>query len=495
MRFIRFSSNFLVFAVAIVATAQIQNPGDDDLFRELEVTEIRVTMSAADKTFLLAEENRYAEIYVPADVTFTNTELNVVEVKNVGIRLRGNTARGHDKRSYKIDFREYGGEKFKDYKKINLKPDVNDPTMARELLSMHIYRKMGVPAARIAPAALYMNNEFMGTYLMVEQLDDEFIDKRYGHEEGFLYKCAYGATLQDNGQVYNGDLYESEMNDELDTRAELDLFVDKLNNTASVNFVSVIEQYFDVDMYLRQLAVEAILGHWDGYSYNKNNFYLFYNGQTNRFVFIPYDTDNTWGIDWVGQNWGTFDIEIFYHPSDPRPLTRRILEVPAYQSKYLLYVNNLLSTYFRSDYLLPLFSQLEALFDPWVAQDTYFDNAFGFSRTFFQNNYDYSTSGHVEYGLRGFLNTRYSSTDQYILSTDDAAKRLAVYPNPSTAPMCTLISSSAFSGVKVRDLSGKRVNYTLQQVAPQQWNISLANATPGMYVIQAGEQSIKWVVR
>ncbi len=495
MRFLRFCSFFLLFGFAIVANGQIQNPGDDDLFRELEVTEIRLTMSASDKTFLLADENRYESIYVSATVQFTNSRLNGVSRTNVGVRLRGNTARGHDKRSYKIDFREYGGEKFRDHKKINLKPDVNDPTMARELLSMHIYRKMGVPAARVAPAVLYINGEFMGTYLILEQLDDEFLDRRFGHEIGFLYKCAYGATLVNNGQVYNGDMYESEMNQELDTRAELVNFVNALNTTSSANFASVIEDYFDVDMYLRQLAVEAILGHWDGYSYNKNNFYLYYNGQTGIFHYIPYDTDNTWGIDWLGQNWGTYDLESFYHPSDPRPLTRRILDVPAYEQRYLAYIGALLNTTFRTDYLYPLFDQVEALFDPWVEQDTYFNNAFNFSYSFFQNSFNYSTSGHVKYGLRGYVEARIAASEQYVTNINGQLATYELFPNPSYRPEFYISTTSTSADIGVFDLNGRSITHAVRQTSSGKWMVTLAQDQPGLYMIRVGDTTTKWLYR
>jgi spore coat protein H len=65
------------------------------------------------------------------------------------------------------------------------------PTMIRELLTLKYYREMNVPAARTHHVRLYMNDEYMGIYLNVEQIDDEFLNQRHGHEEGFLYKCFF----------------------------------------------------------------------------------------------------------------------------------------------------------------------------------------------------------------------------------------------------------------------------------------------------------------
>ena len=65
---------------------------------------------------------------------------------------------------------------------------------------MHLYRLMNVLAPRVAPTVVYINEEFKGVYLNIEQIDDEFIDKRFDTEDGFLYKCvSYSAiSLEDN---------------------------------------------------------------------------------------------------------------------------------------------------------------------------------------------------------------------------------------------------------------------------------------------------------
>ena len=67
------------------------------------------------------------------------------------------------------------------------------------------------------------------------------------------------------------------MNEDLDTRSELNHFVEILNNSTGANFKTEIEKVFNVDGFLRQMAVEALIGHWDGYSYLNNNYYLYYN--------------------------------------------------------------------------------------------------------------------------------------------------------------------------------------------------------------------------
>ena len=443
-------------------------------------------MAASDKEFLLAEENSFSETYVAADVSFSNSALSNESVSNVGVRLRGNTARTHPKKSFKIDFREFGGEQFYRHKKINLKPNVNDPSLVRELLTMHLYRMMDVPAPRTAPAVVYFNDEYMGVYLMIEQIDDEFVDRRFGKEVGYLYKCAFGATLQDDGQVFEPALYESKMNEDTDTRAELDAFVESLNSIAKVNFAQEFGEIFGVDRYLRQLAVEAITGHWDGYSYLNNNFYLYYDEDEGRFEFIAYDTDNTWGIDWVNRDWATRDLTHFHRNGHPRPLTSRILDVEAWERRYYFYVNQLFDQYFTEDYLYPLFDQLENLLDDHVLADERFDDSFGFTYEEFKSSFDYSSRDHVKYGLRSFVETRRSTgipmIPDVVLSVSPTSN-LEVFPNPSTDGVFS-VRATNIKEVKAFDTMGREVKAEYSTISG---NVEIAGE-PGVYFLHVGEQ-------
>jgi spore coat protein H len=501
---VKLASYFLIaFLVhANFALTQNINPGVDEVFRPDEVAEIRITLAPEDKAFLLAPENRYSEEYKQAYFTMTNSQFNVTLSTAVGIRLRGNTSRGHDKKGFKIDFREYGGSKFKGYKKFNLKPDVNDPSMIRELLTLQYYREMNVPAARTHHVSLYMNEEYMGIYLNVEQIDDEFLNLRHGHEEGFLYKCSFGANLLDNGQVFNTALYESELNEDDDTRAELDHFVDVLNNSLDAQFAEKIEEVFDVEGYLRQLAVESLLGHWDGYSFNMNNYYLFYNGQTGLMEFFPYDTDNTWGIDWgSGHDWAKEDLNYWYKNFDTRPLTARILEVESYRDQYNENLVELITLYFNEEYLLPLLEQYKTLLDPFVANDTYFDNSFGFTLNDFRNSfYTHVGSNHVKYGLKEYLEVRtaYALTQIPGLITGaetDLRNEVHMYPNPSAEPSIFVCSSSqTFQTPVVYHVSGMQIPVEVRSVDENCHELVMPSGTSkGLYFVNVDGVVRKWV--
>lgn len=488
-----------ILFLAIRLTAQVVNPGPDKVFRPDEVMWIYLDMNPAHKAFLQDPANAFSETYFPATIRLKNSQMDTTLVAPVGVRLRGNTSRLHDKKSFKIDFREFGGAKFLEYKKFNLKANVNDPSFVREALSLEQYREIGVLAARTHHVSLYINDEYMGLYLNVEQVDDVFLKMRFGHSNGHMYKCNWGANLASSSQALDGALMESEINKSTDTRTEIGQFITTLNATSTTNFPAVIESTFEVDRYLRQLAVEALVGHWDGYSYNQNNYYLYYNGNTSKVEFIPYDVDNTWGIDWVGKDWATYNLSTWYMPGQSRPLTKRILAVPAYFEKYKAYLRELLETTFTHTYVDPFLSQSQAMLEDHVSADTYFALAFGFTLQDFLNSGTTSMDNHVAYGIKEYLDERVRTAQlqmpDLVTALPESGRVSVTYPNPSRQPEFRYTSDTAdprslrlyrTDGTPVPALVSREDDRTLRVVAEP----ALA---PGLYLLRDGAKTSKWV--
>jgi spore coat protein H len=492
---------FLFFAWSDLFS-QIVNPGVDNIYRPGEIATIRLTLGAADKAFLLDPANDDSDVYKQGLFQMTNSTMDTILVAPVGVRLRGNTSRYAHKKAFKIDFKEFGGKKFFGYKKFNLKANVNDPTQVREPLTMQYFREMGIPAARTHPVKLYMNGEYMGVYINVEQIDDVFLTPRFGQSDGFLYKCAYGANLLDNGQVNDTTLFESELNEDTDNRVGLAHFVHVLNSASDANFQSEIEPVFDVDGFLRYLAVEALVGHWDGYSYNMNNFYLYYNSQTSKIDFIPYDADNTWGIDWLGVDWGSRDIANWANTTQPRPLTTRILHVSSYREKYGTYLTQLINAYFNDNYLNPILDAYQSVLSDAVRTDGYFSADFGFTYNTFVNAFTQSIPNtQVKYGITQYLHIRslYAITQQEDLITGVEPEAVAavsqVYPNPSRQPQIFLYASVGTTTLPmVYNTLGVRVAANISVIDDEHVAITLPEQSPaGVYLIRTGRQVLRWV--
>ena len=72
-------------------------------------------------------------------------------------------------------------------------------------------------------------------------------------------------------------------------------------------FECALEAIFDVDAFLKTAAMEILVGHWDNYIGNHNNYYLYERPTDGRLMMITYDVDNTLGIEWGG-GWATHNV-------------------------------------------------------------------------------------------------------------------------------------------------------------------------------------------
>ena len=479
--------------------AQNVNPNEDEIYREGEVAIIKITMDPADKEFLLHDDNVWSDIYLHAQFQFVNSQMDTTLTEDVGIRLRGNTSRTQPKRSLKIKFKEFDGSKFFGYKKFNLKAENNDPSMVREMLAMQTFRNANVAATRTHHAEVFINDEYMGIYLNVEQLDDEFIAARFNNDTGNLYKCTWPAILEDNGELYNNDTYELKTNKDINDRTILTHFVDVLNNTSDENFQVEIEKVFNVQPYIRYLAVEALIGHWDGY--NKNNFYLYENPDSGLIEFMPYDTDNTFGIDWVNRDWATRDVLDWATHGEDRPLTNRILEVQSYYWMYLRELDKIINTVFNEGALFVQFDDFKNRLRDHVARDTYFPLTFGATLQDFIDSYDSNdlneNTGHLPYGLKPFVSIRVQTAQESlsILGLKDFITTTNIYPNPSNGNSIYVSTLTALDKTLVYNVQGVKMEFSLTKKGNTIYQLEFDKALPfGMYILLQDDTSTKFFV-
>lgn len=377
---------------------------------------VRIIIDPDSLNVILAPENAESDYEFPAVFIFDNSTA-VDTVENIGFRLRGNTSRYAQKKSFKVSFNSFEkGRKYYGFEKLNLNGEHNDPSIIRSKLCWNLFNSLQIPSSRANHVKLYINDVYYGLYINVEHIDENFVKDRFGNNGGNLYKCLWPADLDYRGSdpdLYkftsgNRRTYELKTNTDLDDYSDLSDFIESLNFIPDSLFYE-FEKMFNVDGYLRILAVDVAVGSWDDYWYLKNNYYLYYNPETALFEFIPYDYDNTFGIDWVGPDWGHRDIYAWGHDSEARPLATRILAVQEYRDRYSYYLNKLLHGAFQPDSLFPRIDAIHAMIASAAEQDTFRSLDYGYDFDDFNNSYEQALGGHVEYGLKSYITTRRNS--------------------------------------------------------------------------------------
>ncbi|MCD4790710.1 MAG: CotH kinase family protein, partial [Bacteroidales bacterium] len=302
----------------------------------------------------------------------------------------------------------------------------NDPSVIRAKLCWDLLRQFDIPAPRSNHVRVYINNSYYGLYINVEHIDEEFVDSRFGNQDGNLYKCLWPADLDYLGS--NPDLYKFtagerrayalKTNVQQDDYSDLAHFIDVLNNTPDEQLVCELDKVFNIYDYLKIIAVDIFTANWDGYIYNKNNFYLYHNTKTGKFEYIPYDPDNTYGIDWFGRDWGTRDIYDWQqHGNEVRPLYTKLINNSELKDQFSFYLNKLITEYTDENLFFPRIDEIKEKITPYVEVDPYYPLDYGYTLSDFFNSYIQALGGHVTYGLKPYIQTRNSTAiEQLILN-------------------------------------------------------------------------------
>lgn len=316
-------------------------------------------------------------------------------------------------------------------KGVILKRFKDDATYSREIYSYNLFRQNGIwlsPRASYTRLIIQIQDDLdldkdgdttefesidYGIYGMIEEIKKQFLKERTLKEgggylssnKGNLWKCLYKAgsgtdfvlanidsmgeesckpvknkkgkivdfSINNYSYDYKGD------NEFLDGTNQIKGFMYELNNLPNCNDGKndeedklVVKKFYTQrmagDLFLRTYAINVILGMWDDYWVNKNNFY-FYFDKDGKAYFIPYDYDNVLGVSHLGIdagkqnpiNWGSLN-------SRNRPLIQKILQVPEFMDlykKYLIEYSNE-DSFFDDDNSIAQIKKWHSMIEPFI---------------------------------------------------------------------------------------------------------------------------------
>ncbi|MFZ5940955.1 MAG: CotH kinase family protein [Bacteroidota bacterium] len=469
-----------------LAKAQVYFPADGIVYGDLEIPRIDITISEGDLADLYA--NPASESEKKVDFTFSGNGVTE-SLTDVGMRCKGNTSLNNRKKSFKLSFNTFvSGRKFHEVEKLNISAEVNDPSMLRANLCWKLYRKLGMPAPRSNHIRLYINGSFYGIYHNVEQIDENLMKSRLGAGYGNLYKCLWPADLAYLGsdpesyKYYSGDRqpYDLQVNEEYDDYADLAEMITKLNNLTGTDFRNTFERYFNVQSLLKVLALDVMTGNWDDYIFNKNNYYLYRDPLTGRFELFPYDMDNTFGIDWVGKDWGTRSVYTWH--SDTRPLYTKILSYQDYRAQYTAYLQEI-GALMESDWFRGEMDRIRALIRTYLSSDTYYPKDYGYSVNDFENTLTTAWGGQVKYGILNYITTRVNSMKAET-GTVDALPVISYFRTSVSGDSCSI----AVSAEDDRDAVSMTLHF---RMAGGAWQTETLTADPLLYDSHSGRKQYR----
>lgn len=405
----------------VLLKAQPDLPPEGEAFNDSIVPRIDIFIDP--DTLLWIYENVESNVEFHSTFIFDNG--NIIDtIEESGFRLRGNTSRYSEKKSFKVSFNTYDpGRKWQDLEKLNLNGEHNDPSVIRSKLCWDLLNDFGIAGARANHVQLFINENNHGLYINIEHIDEEFVKSRFGNNDGNLYKCLYPADLNylgsdpDNYKLMQDDrrVYALKTNTGEDDYSDLANFIDVLNNTPDEDFLCELEKVFNVYDYLKIMAFDVFTANWDGYIFNKNNFYLYHNTKTGKFEYINYDLDNTFGIDWFNIEWE--DRDIYEWDQGNRPLYSRLMQVPELRDQYTHYIDYFATQIIGTEEYSNEVNSLKWKHAPYITADPFYPLDYGFTYNDYIDSFDEPLGMHVKSGLLTYIDDRKASVYDQLEST------------------------------------------------------------------------------
>lgn len=240
--------------------------------------------------------------------TETSDAKLVFKTKKFEKRTSGNLTLNTPKSSWKFSLEDKDDRLFK-MKAINLKSMWNDVSQMREALVWKMFDEAGVDAPKHTYSKLCMDGKYYGVYSMIEQVEKAFLSDHFeDHDKGNLYKAYWmpddlgpaDLSKRADGKYHvktsqDDRTYQLKTNDEEDDYSDFAKLID----------ADDVDSVLDTKQFLKWAAMNTLLGAWDNYWVTPANYYLYNRGtkEAPKFVFIPWDYDNTFGISYDGRRW------------------------------------------------------------------------------------------------------------------------------------------------------------------------------------------------
>ena len=268
----------------------------NDIFPTDRVIDVQITVSQQDWDTIRYQSRDFrtalgaSRQFAPMERPYTYVEASVsidgVVFPKVGLRKKGFIGSlSHTRPSLKIKLNHIDKEgEIDGLTNLTLNNNKQDTGLVSQFMGYALFNAIGSPAPRCAYAKVTVNGNNLGIYAHVETVRQPLLKRAFGNNDGPLYE----GTVVDFYKDWENS-FEHKRGDDALGRSQINDLIDLLADPKITE--AEIGALVDLESFYRFWAAEGLVGFWDGYSGNKNNFFLYLNPENNKFYFIP------WGMD------------------------------------------------------------------------------------------------------------------------------------------------------------------------------------------------------
>ncbi len=269
----------------------------DDIFPMDRVLDVQITVSEQDWNKIRHQSRNFVQVlnksrqFEPPEHPYTYVEASVsidgVEFPKVGIRKKGFIGSQSDTRpslKIKLNHVDKKGE-IDGLTNLTLNNNQQDASQVSQFMGYALFNAIGSPAPRCAYAKVTVNGKNLGIYSHVESMRKPLRIRAFGNGKGVVYE----SSVVDFYKEWENSFEHKRGNDERG-RKKIKALIDVLADDQVTE--EAIGEHVDLDSFYRFWATEGLLGFWDGYSGNNNNFFVYLNPETDKFHFLPWGADS-----------------------------------------------------------------------------------------------------------------------------------------------------------------------------------------------------------
>jgi len=412
------------------------------------------------------------------------------ESYNIQIKLGGKGSTTFSKPGYNIKIKDEN-KSLHGTKDFRLRSDQPDPTMLGTKLATDVLLKSGLIANEAGYTDLYINDNYMGFWVVIESIGDDWIKRNINNTSEpikTLYQCKDDFIRFEDGSAKKKCTNSNK--NYTDYMEPFNTFVDQVNNATTRND---LEKIMDVDNFIKYMAWEWLIGTWDHFLgiYGHN---LYWFQQPNgKWIYIPYDYgEHAFGSD---QGWYKYPkkayfkkVKKYYLKYDYSYISFKEFELDHPIIKILIndddtifrnLLGDIISKIFNPDTLLLRIDELVKLIAPYVEKDRKLnagkinkkgkDFKYNFKHFKLNLEYTYLFFGSRKYGLKDWIHRRYNfAASYYGINTNSTLpekkhKLIEPRPKPIIIPCkmnARIIKEKPSDKVYIIDLPNKLPEYT-----------------------------------
>ena len=374
---------------AVVSGVSAKELTMDDIFPTDRVLDVQITVADADwDTIRYQSRDFFSALHesrksAPPEAPYTYVDASVtidgVAFPSVGLRKKGflgsqSTTRPSLKIKLNHTDKDAGIEGLTNLTFNNNQQDIS---LVSQFMGYALFNAAGSPAPRCAYARVMVNGVNLGVYSHVETVRRSFLRRAFGTDDGTLYEGPYVDFYE--GWVGS---FEHKIGDDAPGREKIRRLIEVLEGEGK-NSEEAVGELVDLDTFYTFWAVEGLLGFWDGYSGNNNNFFIYLNPTTDKFHFLP------WGADSLFSK----HSKLRHHNKAGAPisvktqglLTHKLYQQKSVRERYAKTMTDILENHWNETELLAEVDRIDAMVRPHLVDAQRFfgyeDEGKAYSRT------------------------------------------------------------------------------------------------------------------